>query len=409
MNRPVLSQLLNVPVIVAALGYFVDIYDLLLFGIVRLPSLRAIGVPEDALLNEGIYLINVQMIGLLIGGIVWGIFGDKKGRLSVLFGSILLYSVANIANGFITNVHQYAVLRFIAGVGLAGELGAGITLVSEILPKEIRGYGTTLVASVGMFGAVLAYFVADAFDWRVAYYIGGGLGIALLITRISVYESGIFVNLRERDNIQRGNFLQLLTSANRLKRYLSCILIGTPIWYVIGILVILSPEFGTAFSLPEPLVAGKAVMYSYIGLALGDVSSGLLSQWLKSRKKVVFIFILLTGLFILVYTLAPIKSTSFYYLMTVCLGFSVGYWALFVTVASEQFGTNLRATVTTTVPNFIRGTLPALNYFFLLAKAQWGIATGALIVGAGTIVIALIALSMLTETFSKDLNFVESE
>lgn len=409
MSRSVLKQLLSVPVIVAALGYFVDIYDLLLFGIVRVPSLKSIGVPEDALLHEGIFLINVQMIGLLIGGIIWGIFGDKKGRLSVLFGSILLYSLANIANGFVTTVDQYAVLRFIAGLGLAGELGAGITLVSEILPKEVRGYGTTLVASVGMFGAVLAYFVADAFDWRVAYYIGGGLGIALLITRISVYESGIFENLKAKVNVQRGNFLQLFTNVNRLKRYLSCILIGTPIWYVVGILVILSPEFGVAFSLPEPLVAGRAVMYSYIGLAFGDISSGLISQWLKSRRKVVFIFILLTGLFIVIYTLAPIKTTSFYYFMTGCLGFSVGYWALFVTVASEQFGTNLRATVTTTVPNFIRGTLPAINYFFLAAKEQWGIATGALVVGTGTIIIALVALSLLTETFSKDLNFVESD
>src|SRR5574339_589231 len=215
MSRSVLKQLLSVPVIVAALGYFVDIYDLLLFGIVRIPSLKSIGVPEEALLNEGIFLINVQMIGLLIGGIIWGVFGDKKGRLSVLFGSILLYSLANIANGFVTNVDQYAVLRFIAGLGLAGELGAGITLVSEILPKEVRGYGTTLVATVGMFGAVLAYFVADAFDWRVAYYIGGGLGILLLIARVSVFESGIFVNLKETASIERGNFIKLFTNGDR--------------------------------------------------------------------------------------------------------------------------------------------------------------------------------------------------
>lgn len=409
MSRNNLKQLLSVPVIVAALGYFVDIYDLLLFGIVRIPSLRAIGVAEENLLSEGIFLINVQMIGLLIGGVIWGIFGDKKGRLSVLFGSILLYSLANIANGLVTNVDQYAILRFIAGIGLAGELGAGITLVAEILPKEVRGYGTTLVATVGMFGAVLAYFIADAFDWRVAYYIGGGLGIVLLITRISVYESGIFMTLKEHAGVKRGNFLKLFTNITRFKRYLSCILIGTPIWYVIGILIILSPEFGIALSLPEPLVAGKAVMISYIGLAFGDMSSGLLSQWLKSRKKVVLIFILLTAFFIALYTLGPVRTTFFYYFMTWCLGFSVGYWALFVTVASEQFGTNLRATVTTTVPNFIRGTLPLLNYFFIQAKEQWGIANGALLIGMVTIVIALIALRGISETFSRDLNFVESD
>ena len=408
MVRPKLKQLLSIPVIVAALGYFVDIYDLLLFGIVRVASLRGIGVPEDQIFEKGIYLINVQMIGLLIGGIIWGIFGDKKGRLSVLFGSILLYSLANIANGFVTTVDQYAILRFIAGIGLAGELGAGITLVSEVLPKEVRGYGTTLVATLGMFGAVLAYFISDMYDWRITYFIGGGLGIALLITRISVYESGIFMDLKTK-NVQRGNFFQLFTNFSRFKRYLSCILIGTPIWYVIGILVILSPEFGAELSLPEALDGGKAVMFSYLGLALGDMSSGLISQWLKSRKKVVLIFIFLTAALIVLYVNTPVRTPGFVYFLTGCLGFGVGYWALFVTIAAEQFGTNLRATVTTTVPNFIRGTLPLLNFFFVQAKGQWGILNGALVVGAVTIVIALIALSSIHETFSKDLNFVEQD
>lgn len=407
MDNKTGRQLFSIPVIVAALGYFVDIYDLLLFGIVRLPSLRSIGVAEPEILRTGIYLINTQMLGLLIGGLIWGVFGDKKGRLSVLFGSILLYSIANIANGFVATVSQYAVIRFLAGVGLAGELGAGITLVSEILPKEIRGYGTTLVATIGMFGAVVAYFVADAFDWRMAYFIGGGLGILLLITRIGVFESGMFLGLKA-STIRRGDFLQLFTNAERLKKYLACILIGLPTWYVIGILVILSPEIGRALGLPEPVIAGKAVMFSYIGLALGDMSSGLVSQRLKSRKKVVLIFIVLTGIQIVVYVLAPVRSLSFVYFMTGVLGFSVGYWALFVTIASEQFGTNLRATVTTTVPNFIRGTLPALNFFFIQAKSQWGILNGALVVGAGTIIIALLALSLLKETFHKDLNYIEA-
>lgn len=408
MSHSKLKQLLSVPVIVAALGYFVDIYDLLLFGIVRVESLRGIGVPDDQILKEGIFLINVQMFGLLIGGIIWGIYGDKKGRLSVLFGSILLYSLANIANGFVTNVDQYAVLRFIAGIGLAGELGAGITLVSEILAKEVRGYGTTLVATLGMFGAVLAYFISEMYDWRIAYFIGGGLGIMLLITRISVYESGIFMDMKAKD-VQRGNFLKLFSNWGRFKRYVSCILIGTPIWYVIGILVILSPEFGEALSLPGKIDGGRAVMFSYLGLALGDMSSGLISQWVRSRKKVVLLFIFITATLMTVYVYSPVRTPGFLYFLTGCLGFSVGYWALFVTIAAEQFGTNLRATVTTTVPNFIRGTLPLLNFFFLQAREQWGILTGALVVGAGTIVIALIALRSIHETFSKDLNFVEQD
>lgn len=410
MNDSVFKQLVRVPVIVAALGYFVDIYDLLLFGIVRVPSLKGLGIVDsDEILRQGIFLINAQMFGLLLGGIIWGIFGDKKGRLSVLFGSILLYSIANIANGFVTNVNQYMVLRFIAGIGLAGELGAGITLVSEILPKEIRGYGTTLVATIGMFGAVLAFFVTEAFDnWRITYFIGGGLGIALLITRIGVYESGMFMMLKDQ-YVQRGNILQLVTNGKRFIKYIGCILIGLPIWYVIGILVILSKEFGAALSLSDEIVPGRAVMYSYIGLAIGDLSSGVLSQVLKSRRKVILIFIVITSLLMVIYTKVPIRSTSVFYFMTGCLGFGVGYWALFVTIAAEQFGTNLRSTVTTTVPNFIRGTLPMLNFFFFQAKVSWGILTGALVVGLGTVVIALIALSAVHETFHRDLNFVESD
>lgn len=409
MNKSIVRQLLTIPVIVAALGYFVDIYDLLLFGIVRLESLKDIGITDaKQQLSKGVFLMNVQMIGMLIGGIVWGIFGDKRGRLSVLFGSILLYSLANIANGFVTNVNQYAVLRFIAGLGLAGELGAGITLVAEILPKEIRGYGTTLIASVGVLGAVLANFVSELTDWRVCYFIGGGLGIVLLITRISVHESGMFKEVKEQ-SVERGDLLQLFNNGDRFRRYLSCILIGLPIWYVIGVLVLLSPEFGKALGLPEPIVAGRAIMCSYIGLSIGDMASGLLSQWVKSRKKILLLFIILTAIMIAAYSLFPFKSTSSMYFGAALLGVAVGYWALFVTVAAEQFGTNLRATAATTVPNFIRGTLPLLSSLFLMAKDRWGMSYGALAVGAGTIVIALAALTMIRETFSSDLNFVEED
>ena len=399
-------QLLQIPVIVAALGYFVDIYDLLLFSIVRIPSLRYLGVPEEKLLDEGLYLINMQMAGMLVGGILWGVLGDKKGRLSVLFGSILLYSLANIANGLVTSVGQYAVWRFIAGVGLAGELGAGITLVAEILPKEIRGYGTSLVASVGVLGAVLAYFVADWFDWQIAYFIGGGLGLALLLMRVSVFESGIFKNVKEQA-VTRGNFFQLFSSRRQFFKYLRCILIGLPIWFVIGFLVSLSPEFGQALGIATPIIAGKAIMCAYIGLSLGDMASGLLSQLIKSRKKVVLIFITLTSLFIALYLFMPFASANVMYLLCGGLGFSIGYWALFVTIAAEQFGTNLRATVATTVPNFVRGSINIITPLFLYFKTQYGIIGSATLVGIITVSIALLALWKLNETFGKDLNFVE--
>jgi MFS family permease len=409
MDKSKYRQLYSLPVIVAALGYFVDIYDLLLFSIVRRPSLLALGVPEDQLFTEGEYLLQVQMTGLLIGGLIWGIMGDKRGRLSVLFGSILLYSLANIANGFATTVGQYAVLRFIAGIGLAGELGAGITLVSETLPTNLRGYGTTIIATVGLMGAVLANFISRHFEWTTAYFIGGGLGIFLLIARVSVFESGIFLKTKENTTIERGNFFQLFTDTIRLKKFLGCIFIGLPIWYAIGILISFSPEFSAALGISGTITAGNAVMFSYIGLAAGDLASGMTSQLIKSRKKVVALFILLTLAFIFFFLYQPYKTVEVFYLSCFLLGVGIGYWALFVTIAAEQFGTNLRSTVATTVPNFIRGTVVPLTLSFKYLRAEIGIINGALVIGIVTIVIAFIALRAIDETYGRDMNFDETD
>jgi MFS family permease len=402
-----LRQLLQIPVIVAALGYFVDIYDLLLFSIVRVESLKSLGVSEADLLRDGVYLINMQMGGLLLGGILWGILGDKRGRISVLFGSILIYSLANLANGFVTTVNQYAMLRFIAGVGLAGELGVGITLVAEILPKEIRGYGTSLVAGVGMLGAVLAYFIADHFDWRIAYFIGGGLGLLLLLMRVKVFESGIFSKVKEKA-VSRGNFFHLFTSTKQFFKYLRCILIGVPVWLVAGILMTFSPEFGQALNLDTPIVAGKAVMWEYIGLVIGDISSGVLSQYFGSRKKVVLSYILLAAVLVAIYLFVPLSSAAWFYALCVGLGIAAGYWALFVTIAAEQFGTNLRATVATTVPNFVRGSILIMTPLFLLFKDQFGILVGTGLLALLAIGVALLGLWKMEETFGKDLNFLEA-
>lgn len=407
MDSRSLKQLFSIPVIVAALGYFVDIYDLLLFSIVRIPSLRAMGVADSEMLAQGEYLIRAQMIGLLLGGIIWGIMGDKRGRLSVLFGSILLYSLANIANGFVTTVDEYALLRFIAGIGLAGELGAGITLVSESLPTRLRGYGTTLVATVGLMGAVLANYVAKTFDWQMAYFIGGGLGLILLVMRISVFESGIFLKVKEQ-GVERGNISQLFNNWDRFKKFSGCILIGLPIWFVIGILITFSPEFAKAMGITG-VVAGDAVMFSYIGLAGGDLTSGLVSQAIRSRKKTVFVFILLTMVFITTYLFWPYDSSKGFYIGCFLLGFGVGYWALFVTIAAEQFGTNLRSTVATTVPNFIRGSVVPLTFMFGYFREHLNILQAALVVGIFTIIIAFLALKLIDETFSRDLNYVEKD
>lgn len=405
-NKPALKLLFSLPVIVAALGYFVDIYDLLLFSIVRIPSLRSIGVPDDQLLDKGVLLINIQMAGMLIGGIFWGVLGDRKGRLSVLFGSIVLYSLANIANGFVTDINQYVVLRFIAGIGLAGELGAGITLVAEILPKQIRGYGTAIVASIGVLGAVLAYFIADIYDWRIAYFIGGGLGLALLVLRFNVFESRVFKAVKEK-HVSRGNFFMLFTSRKRCIKYLRCIMIGLPIWFVIGILITFSPEFGRAIGITQPIEAGKAVMFSYIGLSLGDMTSGLLSQFLKSRRKVVIIFILLTSAATAFYLLQPWHSAAIFYSLCGLLGFAIGYWALFVTIAAEQFGTNLRATVATTVPNFVRGSVNLFTPLFLWGARETNVISSAGMVACLAIALALLAVWKMEETFFKDLDYTE--
>lgn len=407
MTQPKQNSLLNSAVIVSALGYFVDIYDLILFSIVRMPSLKALGFEGEELLSQGIFLLNTQMIGMLVGGVFWGVLGDKRGRLSVLFGSIIMYSVANIANGLVHSIEAYAVWRFIAGVGLAGELGAGITLVCEVLPKHLRGYGTTIVASVGILGALLAAFVAERFDWRAAYIIGGVLGLALLVLRVSVFESGMFSKLRETD-VRRGDFFALFKTRERVFKYLRCILIGVPIWFVIGFLITFSPEFAKTLSITDPIVAGKAVMFSYLGLSIGDLSSGLLSQMLKSRRKVVAIFLALTLGLILYYLRAQAVSAAHFYTICGLLGFATGYWAMFVTIGAEQFGTNLRATAATTIPNFVRGSVAIISPFFVIARESMGLIAAAQLIGLICIGVAFLALAFMDETFHKELDHVET-
>ena len=400
-------QIFSLPVIVAALGYFVDIYDLVLFSIVRVPSLKALGFSGQGLIDNGVFLLNMQMAGMLVGGILWGILGDRQGRLKIMFASIFLYSVANLANGLAASLPTYAALRFIAGIGLAGELGAGITLVSEILHKSIRGYGTMLVASVGVSGAILANLVASAFNWRTAFVIGGVLGLLLLITRVRVVESGMFRAMDDRAGVRRGNFLALFTDWQRFRRYLNSIVIGIPIWFVVGVLITFSPEFAISLGISGPVSAGNAVMFCYLGLIFGDFSSGFLSQLLKSRKKAIFIFMLMTLAGITLYFLQSGQSPAFFYGVCTLLGFAGGYWAIFVTVAAEQFGTNLRATVATTVPNFVRGMVVPITIFFQLGRPALGLQGSALLVGAACLLVAFLALAGLEETFHKDLDYFE--
>ncbi|WP_119078787.1 MFS transporter [Chitinophaga alhagiae] len=411
-QKPV--KLLNAAVIVASLGYFVDIYDLLLFGIIRIKSLTDLGLQGEEIDNVGMWLINIQMVGMLIGGIIWGVLGDKRGRLSVLFGSILLYSVANVANGMVSGEHAitwYMIWRFVAGLGLAGELGAGITLVSEVLPKEKRGLGTMIVASVGISGAVVAYFVSEYFgdNWRICYYIGGGLGLALLILRVSVVESGMFNSVKEKGGVSRGNYFKFFTNRERFLRYLKCILVGLPTWYVVGILMTFSNAFAEKMDVQGDIDPGKVIMIGYAALTLGDFASGYLSQLIRSRKKVLYIFYALVMACVVLYFNMHGASAALFYTVCGLLGFSVGFWAIFVTVAAEQFGTNLRATAATTAPNYARGLLPVISMVFTGLQGSFGFSylQSGLITGIICIALALVAAFTMRETFGIDLDYVE--
>ena len=404
-KKQTLQALFSMPVIVASLGYFVDIYDLILFGIVRVPSLKEMGLSPAEITTVGAEILNMQMAGMLIGGILWGVLGDKKGRLSVLLGSIILYSAANFLNGFIQDVNSYMALRFIAGIGLAGELGAGVTLVAEILPKEIRGYGTMMIATVGVTGAVAANFIAQHFDWRTAYIIGGVLGFALLLLRVGILESAIFKNLKEK-NIKRGNFFSLFTDKQLFAKYSKSIIIGLPLWYCVGILILFSPEFAKEFGVVG-VNAGNAIMLCYIGLTVGDFGSGYISQKIKSRKIAIAGFMLSALVLGIMYGTLSGASSTMFYLVCFLIGVSCGYWALFITVAAEQFGTNIRSTAASTVPNFVRGLVVPMSAGFIALKPSFGLRGAAAIVGALVFAAGLIALWKLEETFHKDLDYIE--
>jgi MFS family permease len=407
-----IKHLLSLPVIVAALGYFVDIYDLLLFGVVRVPSLQSMGISLE---EAGTSIQDWQMFGLMIGGVLWGVLGDKKGRLSVLFGSILVYSLANIACGLLPHVNfmdkitAYSALRLIAGVGLAGELGAGITLVAESLPKELRAIGTSIVAGFGLLGAVVANFTVElSGDWTVAYFIGGAMGIMLLIFRIGVAESGIFKEVASNSELSKGNFLSFFTSKERFIKYIKCIAIGLPTWFCIGILAFLANEFSEELHLSGPLNPGKAIMWAYIGISAGDFLSGFISQWLKSRKKAIFWMLMFTVVGVLLMLFSSYTSPSMYYFYCVWLGLGTGYWAMFVTMGAEQFGTNIRATAATTIPNMVRGMLIPMNflfYYFISTSSSKIIA--AIIIGLIAFALAIYSTLTIAETHDKDLNYLE--
>ncbi len=399
-------SILSLPVIVAALGFFVDIFDLLLFGVVRKSSLQSLGLSPQEVLTVGEKILNIQLIGMVLGGIFWGVLADKKGRLQVLFGSILLYSLANIANGFVTNVDAYTAIRFLAGFGLAGELGAGITLISEILPKHKRGMGGMVVATFGVFGGISAALLSKVItDWRILYFIGGAMGLVLLVLRISVKESSLY-NKLQNSNIERGNFLQFFKTKERFNRYAKGMLIGMPVWFCIGILMFFGAEFANEMGVKN-VSSSNTLLYQYIGLAFGDVTASMLSQYLKSRKKALYIFYAIFTVFLILYFTQTGSSASYFYFICAGLGFSSGISVLYITTSAEQFGTNLRASAATSITNNVRGFTPILSVIFQSIRGTTGFLTGAWLIAIGVMLISFTALYFTKESFNNDLEFVE--
>jgi MFS family permease len=411
------TKTISLTILVASLGYFVDVYDLQLFNIVSRESIAGIGITDEALIAKYDYLLFLwQMGGMLVGGVLWGILGDLKGRKNILFGSILMYSLANLANAFVIDMTQYSLIRFVAGLGLAGELGAAVTLVSEVMTKEKRGYGTMIIVTMGAFGAVAAALISKmhfAFlglaNWQIMYIIGGILGLLLLALRMGTFESEMFDEVK-KSNVEKGNFLMLFNSKQRFKKYMACIFIGLPVWYCIGVLIKFSESFSvTNAVVGEPVKVGFAIMYAYIGLSVGDLFSGLLSQLFKSRKKVVYLYLAATILITSIFLFTKNLSTETFYLLCFIVGLVTGYWALFVTMASESFGTNIRATVTTTVPNFVRGAVVPVTLSFKALETSMGNIYSAFIVGLVCFTLALVSLFFLEESFSKDLDYIEGD
>jgi MFS family permease len=395
-------------VIAAALGYFVDLYDIVLFGVVRIASLQAIGISGDELISKGILLLNLQFIGMLIGGVAWGVIGDKLGRRTALIATITLYSAANVANGFVTDINTYALLRFIAGFGLAGELGAGITLVSEILPKNYRGYGTTVISFLGLVGALTASFVGSSFDWRVAYFVGGGMGFLVLLMRVLALRESAMFEEQKKSTHSRGDILMFFRSRALLLKLLAVVAVGVPIWYVSGIVITFSPEFGTALNLSRVITAAETLKWQAIGLAIGSGLSGIISEMLMNRKNVVWgCFIGMSLLTILTLNMYNADADLFMWVILI-VGLGQGYWTVFLTMAAENFGTNIRATVATSVPNFVRSMVVPMSLWMNSIRHDVGLINSALLIGGIVFVIAFIALSFLKETYGKDINYIET-
>jgi MFS transporter, putative metabolite:H+ symporter len=393
-------------IIASALGFFVDLYDIMILSVVRKSSLLAVGVPEGELLSKGVSLINVQMAGMLLGGFIWGIIGDKMGRLSVLFGSIVLYSSATFANAYAPNFDIYLLLRFLAGVGLAGELGAAITLVTEQMPQKYRGIGPAIIGGCGMLGAIFGAYIGGKYSWQFTYQLGGGLGFLLLILRLGVLESGLYNQIKDKTTI-KGDLRLLFKNKDYIKKYISICVLGFPVWYVNGVVMTFTPEIAKAWGMVEIPSVSTVVIYYFIGLTFGDLTGGFVSQYFKSRKKAIRLYLSMYAVAAVVFFMFGNKSIIIYNGLILFLGFCVGYSIVLLTLAAEQYGTNIRSTVTTSSLNILRATVIPQTLLFGFLSPYIGTVNAAMAVGVIAILLAFWGLRNLDETFHKDLNYME--
>lgn len=398
------TRVLNATVIVTALGYFIDLFDYYVFLVTRQKVLTDFGFSGSQLMETGLYMVNLQFAGLLVGGVIFGVLGDKIGRKQSLLGSILLYSIATLASGMTHNIDVFAALRFIAGIGIAGEVGVGVTMVSETMDKNRRGLGVTAFIGVGLLGVVAAALMSELLHWRTCYIIGGLAGLLLLVTRIWVMEPQMFTDLNK--SVKRGSFRVLFASPDGVRRYVLCILLAVPVFFGVSIIATLSPELSIALGASPPASVSTTMIIAYTMMVIGEIVIGLLSQRLKSRKKVIALFLVLMAITLGVGFHNGALDATGYYILAGVVGFFMGYWVNFIALSAEQFGTNVRSLAANTIPNFTRGTTIAINMAFLALKDD-GVVYAASIVGFTVIVIALLALWKLPETFGKDLDYTE--
>jgi MFS transporter, putative metabolite:H+ symporter len=381
-------------------GYFIDIFDLVLFSTLRISSFEELKITDPTYWT--VVFFNLQMTGILVGGIFWGKMADIKGRSWSFMGTILVFSIANIINGLTSSLTVYGICRFIAGFGLAGEMGSGIALICEKVPDEKRSLYLGFVSSLGCIGAVLSGWLGDIVYWRYLFIGSGFAGILLTLLRKNLLEPDLFRKTATL-NIPRGQWKTLFQSPPDLIRFILLIFLGIPMWYIIGILWSFSTEMTSTIGL-NIFTSGQAILWGYVGVWMGDMLMPFVSQFLKSRIFTIQICLIMMLLGVIyLFQFQPHSLLSFQ-LTHIFLGFTIGYWAVYATLCGESFGTNIRALTSTSLPSLIRfSSIPMMIiYQYGRDENELNIALG---MGLTVLCISMITTYFIKDTFQKDIDF----